>query len=311
MEGPDQWSSVDTKQMHLIFSRKGFDSQYGGVPSPIFPDGSVVSLPIPSQSDARCLGDMHHGEINIGDIAADLTGNRINRKSRVHFDPDLYKPALDRSPGWRPAFGQVAAAQTHLANHCVGRGDLFLFFGWFRRVDRVRGSWRYISGSPDCHSIFGWLQIGDVVNVNEVGKDITVSYPWLLAHPHIESSARFVSQNNTIYLGSETLHFENRSLPVAGGGVFREFLPALCLTAEGRTRSLWRLPAWFYPEGRQSSLSYHGNPSRWTRKGDSVMLQTVAKGQEFVLNCEHYPEAVKWLEDFFSPLGNLPDTGAA
>ena len=33
--------------MKLILSRKGFDSQSGGCPSPIFPNGTLYSLPIP------------------------------------------------------------------------------------------------------------------------------------------------------------------------------------------------------------------------------------------------------------------------
>ena len=37
--------------MKVILSRKGFDSQYGGMPSPILPDGTLLSLPIPSKTD--------------------------------------------------------------------------------------------------------------------------------------------------------------------------------------------------------------------------------------------------------------------
>jgi len=33
----------------IILSRKGFDSTSGGVPSPIFPDGRMLSLPIPDK----------------------------------------------------------------------------------------------------------------------------------------------------------------------------------------------------------------------------------------------------------------------
>jgi Nucleotide modification associated domain 3 len=40
--------------MKLILSRKGFDSAYGGVPSPILPDGTLCPLPIPS-NEAPCL----------------------------------------------------------------------------------------------------------------------------------------------------------------------------------------------------------------------------------------------------------------
>ena len=35
--------------MRIILSRKGFDSANGGYPSPIMPDGRMVSLPIPEQ----------------------------------------------------------------------------------------------------------------------------------------------------------------------------------------------------------------------------------------------------------------------
>jgi hypothetical protein len=37
--------------MKIILSRKGFDSSYGGYPSPILPDGKMVSLPIPLKDD--------------------------------------------------------------------------------------------------------------------------------------------------------------------------------------------------------------------------------------------------------------------
>jgi Nucleotide modification associated domain 3 len=33
--------------MKLILSRKGFDSSHGGGPSPIRPDGRLLSFPIP------------------------------------------------------------------------------------------------------------------------------------------------------------------------------------------------------------------------------------------------------------------------
>jgi hypothetical protein len=33
--------------MKVILSRKGFDSGYGGYPSPVLPDGTILSLPIP------------------------------------------------------------------------------------------------------------------------------------------------------------------------------------------------------------------------------------------------------------------------
>jgi len=40
-------------RMKLILSRKGFDSTYGGYPSPILPDGTLLSLPIPNRRFIR------------------------------------------------------------------------------------------------------------------------------------------------------------------------------------------------------------------------------------------------------------------
>ena len=34
--------------MKIILSRKGFDSENGGYPSPILPNGTLLSIPIPS-----------------------------------------------------------------------------------------------------------------------------------------------------------------------------------------------------------------------------------------------------------------------
>ena len=39
---------ADVKPNKLIIGRKGFDAGSEGCPSPIFPDGTMFSLPIPS-----------------------------------------------------------------------------------------------------------------------------------------------------------------------------------------------------------------------------------------------------------------------
>lgn len=115
--------------MKLILSRKGFDSQNGKVASPIFPDGSMVSLPIPSgdREPAR-FSDIAFGGTNLGEIAAALTGRPIFRFAHAHHDPDLDAAASPRLPGWRPAIGQVNAAQViaHGAGEmgCAGSGNM-------------------------------------------------------------------------------------------------------------------------------------------------------------------------------------------
>jgi hypothetical protein len=44
-------------------------------------------------------------------------------------------------------------------------------------------------------------------------------------------------------------------------------------------------------------LTYHGDHSRWEKVKDGVMLTAVSRGQEFVLDCDHYPEAINWLAE--------------
>ena len=44
--------------MKVVLSRKGFDSANGGIMSPIFEDGTMVSFPIPSKDVRRTTFDM-------------------------------------------------------------------------------------------------------------------------------------------------------------------------------------------------------------------------------------------------------------
>ena len=74
--------------MKVIISRKGFDSSYGGVPSPILPDGRIISLPIPSNNDKDYLKDIYLEDIDLEKMVLDLRGNR-NQIEKVHLDPDL------------------------------------------------------------------------------------------------------------------------------------------------------------------------------------------------------------------------------
>jgi hypothetical protein len=262
----------------LILSRKGFDSTpaYGACASPILPDGRMVSLPIPHESGTLPFGALRHQGLDVGQLVSDLTGTRVNRTRPAHLDPDLDPTARDRRRGWRAAFGQDGAAQGHLEHQGVAVGDLFLFFGWFRRVTKVRGCYRYLHGTPDLHVIFGWLRVGEVLRV---GPDRVP--PWLSDHPH---ASRDCAPHNTIYLADGP----------NGGGVFQKFDSSLQLTdAESTRRSMWRLPSDFLPRAR-TPLTYHGTPSRWTTAADACRLQSVAKGQEFVLDLAEYPGVQRW-----------------
>lgn len=280
--------------MRIIFSRKGFDSQYGRVPSPIFPDGSFVSVPIPS-AHGRPLGDVRIGSGMLAEVVHDLTRGTIHASTSVHLDPDLVRGAISRKPDWRPTFGQVGAAQSHLAGQGVGRGDVFLFFGWFRRVELHAGAWRFIPGSPGFHSLFGWLQVDQVIAVDGMGGELVCTHEWLEEHPHVRHAAALVGKSNTLYVGAERVNLSGMTLSNFGGGAFERWAPSLRLSEIGASRSVWMLPAWMEPIAGRVPLTYHSNVERWQRVGESVLLRTAAKGQEFVLNTDSYPEAVPWL----------------
>jgi len=280
--------------MKLILSRKGFDSANGGCPSPI-PDGRLLCpLPIPDAGAPTPYGKISsfNGSA-IAQIVEDLTRGRLRRGHGAHLDPDLRRGAIVRTAGWRPIFGQAGAAQSHLANQGVGRGDLFLFFGCFRRAEQIEGTFRFVRGAPNLHVIFGWLQVGSVIRATD---RVVAEIPWADGHPHLASPDRY--KNNTLYFASDRLSCIG--IDASGGGTFDRLAPTLILSQTDPYIgcSTWRLPRWFDP-GERPPLSYHSRATRWTDCETSMRLQSVGRGQEFVLDVDEYPEARAWLRSIF------------
>ena len=187
------------------------------------------------------------------------------------------------------AFGQAGAAESHLQNQSVKEGDVFVFYGWFRQIEQAAGIYRYVKDAPDLHLIFGWLQIERRISVDN-RQEIP---SWALDHPHCKRTK--YSKIDSIYISSDKMELRGAVNNKPGAGVFQRFDPALCLTAPGMLRSTWRLPRWFYPGEEKPALSYHKSFSRWQLGEDCVLLNSVGRGQEFVLDCQEYPEALNWL----------------
>lgn len=276
--------------MKIVFSRKGFDSSAGGVASPILPDGTLLSLPIPDPSSNITYGELTRAGYQLGRVVDDLTHSIITALDMAHLDPDLEFSTYQRQPGWRPLFGQDGAAQGHLIHSGLKKGDLFLFFGWFRQARFENGHLRFRRGAPDLHVLFGWLQVGSIYTSDRLGSQLPL---WAQYHPHYN---RPPTNNNTIYMAVERLQFDGQPIDLPGAGLFRQYHPELCLTAPGSSRRTeWHLPRWLYPGENKPPLSYHSRMTRWSLNGDQTLLRSVGRGQEFVLDTQYYPELIEWV----------------
>ena len=111
--------------MKLILSRKGFDGSNGGCASPIFPNDTMLSLPIPSKKDSVRYDQLYYKRLNYADILRQINPRRSNY-STCHLDPDIRPDLREKTvQGWKTAFGQSGAAQKYLQNASVEKGDLF------------------------------------------------------------------------------------------------------------------------------------------------------------------------------------------
>ncbi len=255
--------------MKVILSRKGFDSEFGGYPSPILPNGQMISLPIPDQNEELRYSDIMAGDSTCYDLMRSLMPSIKSSNKRIdlsndfgcHLDPDIYKNAIHREPNWRPLFGQANAAQGHLQKQNVKEDDLFLFFGSFRKTRNDDGKLAYDTHEKELHAIFGYLQIGDIIKVDQQ-FDVP---EWMSYHPH----ANNVRKSNTIYIARDHLSW-NESLPGAGRFIFSD---KLVLTKRGFSKSKWDLPDCF----KEAKISYHKHP--W----EDGYFKSAGRGQEFVI----------------------------
>lgn len=266
--------------MRLIFSRKGFDSSAGGCPSPLI-SGRPWSLPIPTRMPSRVRFEDLNG--NTSSIVTALTRGRLSGANSCHLDPDLDANSLSRLPGWRGSLGQVAAAQSHLANQRIAAGDVFLFWGLYRPAEASPG-WHF--SGPREHRIFGWLQVGEIWTVGGDPAPLLKAHPWLQDHPHAQPGW---PESNTVYIASEDLTIDGSSTGLRGWGVMST---GVRLTLPGSSvPSLWAVPDWLHPASGGVGLSYHPD-TRWLPDGH---LRAAARGQEFVADIGNRADARNWL----------------
>ncbi len=284
----------EVASMKIILSRKGFDSSSGGFPNPLLPNDWLLSLPIPDPAAPYNYDELSFRKYNLGQVVRELSGGRMSGKEKAHLDPDLHKATVKRAKGWRPLFGQCGAAQGHLSKQGVGPGDLFLFFSWFRQTEMGPQGLRFRKDARDYHILYGWFQVDQMLDLS---KEEPKS--WMRDHPHCFGKR---SGCNMLYVAREQLSLPVTNMPPKkGAALFGKQWNELFLSF-GKTRRYWRLPDFFDPKGKESSLSYHENPSVWSdNRGGEVSLKSAARGQEFVLDTHDYPEAINWAAELIHP----------
>jgi len=256
--------------MKIILSRKGFDSTAGGSPSPVI-NNNFISLLIPDDKDSIYYKDLKTGDgTSFLDLMLKLGIKHFDENSKCHLDPDINKNVLTaRVNTWKPTMGQIDRAQTHLKNQEVSEGDLFLFFGRFRKVENNK----FVGA--DFHAIWGYLQIGEIIKEPKLDDKSGLEY-----HPHYRPD-RLKDATNTIYVASEKLFF-NKSLSGAGLLGFSE---DLVLTKDGYSVSRWKLIDIF----KNLKITYHPDPIR------DGYFQSACRGQEFVIKDNEEKDAEKWV----------------
>ena len=246
----------------VILSRKGFDSKYGGRPSPIFKNGDIFSLPIPQNGKSpKKFNELKFNGINGDQALKEVSATKVTSEDFCHYDP-----ALNEKIG---LFGQAGSAQSELKNNGVGIGDLFLFFGWFKKKD---------DPNVDVHKIFGWLQIEEIL---EGDREISTFLKRNnISHPHDPQYKEY--QNNTIYVSKKNF------------GLFKKFSNDLVLTAPGYSKSMWQFPKKYFGSVANKNGNIFLNRLKWKDKNNLLVDTNIGPGQEFILDAKNSPRISFW-----------------
>lgn len=254
--------------MKIVFSRKGFDDQYGGIPSVIWPNSrEMLSFPIPVRSlekghRAEDLSFMGH---RLNKLLFDLKYNWNRHGDSFHFDP-MIQPLLPENT-LVGAFGQSGSALGHLKKNHISKGDIFLFFGTFCECYWDGDRLSYYKMMHPFHAIWGFLEVDSCNDISQIisetTNEIINAYPGLRSHPHIKNREIYKS-HNTLFIGRNF-------------GTFR-YSQLLRLSKENFKKSVWELPEDF----REVKIS-HVKLADVQKDPPRVDFYTASKGQEFIL----------------------------
>lgn len=277
--------------MKVIFSKKGFDSEYGKIASPLLEDGTFLSLPIPQKTDKLCYTDIHYNKKTYDEIIFELSKLGLSYRF-AHLDPDLRyesKKRILEENKWCGLFGQSGPAQGILRNCNIGKGDIFLFYGWFKEAESKNGMYHYKEKSQDFNAIWGYLEIDEIIDTKEKYDKYKSINPDVIDHPH----ARYFEENiaikkNCIYTGAKELFF-NKKLSGFGCIQNKTGKTSPKLTEAGKTKSNWMLPNDIFGD-----IKFDSHNKSFDNNG-RVSWKTF--GQEFVIDCKKHPKVENWVKN--------------
>ena len=224
--------------MKIILSRKGFDSTTDG-------------------NAERVCPRRGNGEFSDSGDSGKTTRDRPGLDSLRHIlrEGNVVAGANEGAAGeWRPlrpngsiaittricgaAFLGKAVAQTHLQKRVSQKGDLFLFFGWFREAEAGWRRFALFQSPAGCSCLVrlsaNW---GNFARGSRRAK-----YPICQNHPHLTPHAIGAGQNPNARKGPKTTPFtSSRQAPFASG--HGRPAPALVFSAIRRNLSSRRTGA--------------------------------------------------------------------
>jgi hypothetical protein len=191
----------------------------------------------------------------------EVSATQVSSEDFCHYDP-----ALNDKIG---LFGQAGSAQSELKNNGVGIGDLFLFFGWFKKKDNPK---------INIHKIFGWLQIDEILEGDNQISNFLKKYN--LSHPHDPKYRQY--KNNTIYVSRKNF------------GLFKKFSKKLVLSAPNHTKSLWQFPKKYFSNPAKKKSKIFLNRLKWKDNKKLLVDTNIGPGQEFIFDAQEVPDISLW-----------------
>lgn len=291
--------------MHVILSRKGFDSSYGGSPSIILPNNKMISFPIPVESPeiGTASSDIKFENINLT-LEEIFKNLKLENKIRIgktrknsanlsyHLDPEIQNITALRNNKYG-TLGQRDAALGHILNvlnkaKALKKSDfekaaggtsfpvdiLFLFFG---RFVKVNGAWT--ATGNQFHSVWGYLHATKLFKISTSHNSISQKYEQLKNHPHYKNAQNYASLNG-IFVGEKygTLNFTDNLL--------------LTDTKKGSCISDWNIK----PLGFINSMTYNAKAMATAKASGNSSFRVAAKGQEFVVTDFDKTKMDDWLK---------------